>query len=342
MTVIFTEKKAAALGISGKALQEVTILPPGETGKYAPAPEDRIYLDISGLKAPNLKKALGQIKKKNVSWGIVDPKGESEDPAAFFFEGASDYLGPKILKAGLTKKRLAAAALWQARGASAAKEKESAKAPPAKEPARTGPKLQSGKFPGWSSIKPGTVTPFFFLFISIEGDSNIRARVGEAAFTSLKNRLRGFLCRRFESAKALLWMETEGNCLFLIPPRAALIREAVIESLKLLMAAPLIGIENLGLPFPVHFTIALHYGKTPYRAPGKTGNVISDAVNFIFHLGMKRAEKDRLTVSGETPREAIPEKLDSLFIDAGEYEGRSLRHSRRFITQLRPQGTAEP
>jgi hypothetical protein len=58
--------------------------------------------------------------------------------------------------------------------------------------------------------------------------------------------------------------------------------------------------------------------------------VVSDAVNFIFHLGYKRAEPGRLTISDEVPEEAVPEGLRDLFVPAGEYEGRSLVHSRRF------------
>jgi hypothetical protein len=126
-------------------------------------------------------------------------------------------------------------------------------------------------------------------------------------------------------------MESESNTLLLIPPRLPLIREAVVSSLKILVAAPVISFETLGLNFPVQFSFALHYGKTVYHAPGKTGTVISDAVNFIFHLGTKRAEPGRLTISGETPAEVIPEGLEDMFAMAGEFEGRSLVHSRRWV-----------
>jgi hypothetical protein len=323
MTVIFTAKKPAALGLGKKLPGKTALFPQAKLATYARREDDILYLDISGMEKAALKKAIALLKKTSLPWGIIDPKGEAPDPAEFFFAGASDYIGPKIIKEGLKGKRLAAALLWKLAG------KQTEKPGKAEDSVKV-PKLPLGKFEGWSSIRAGTTANFFFLFVSIDGGQGIRGTLGEAAFTSTKNRFRAFLQQRFESAKALLWMETESNSLLLIPPRAPLIRQAVLSSLKIIMAAPLIGIENLGLSIPVRFTFALHYGKTAYHAPGRTGTVISDAVNFIFHLGTNRAEPGRLTVSGETPPDAIPEELEDMFQKAGEFEGRDLRHSRRF------------
>jgi hypothetical protein len=125
-------------------------------------------------------------------------------------------------------------------------------------------------------------------------------------------------------------MESESNFLFLVPPQANHGKAALTAGLKIILAAPLISIENLGLSVPVNFTLALHYGKTLFQAPGKTGTVISDAVNFVFHLGSKYAEPDRLSISSEVPDEVIPPGILGLFAPAGEYEGFSIRHSRRF------------
>jgi hypothetical protein len=341
MIVFFSEKKAAALGLGEKLLAGSSLLPVETLAKYTPQKGDVLYLDISGMEQGAIRKALGLLKKAALPWGVIDPKGNAADPAEFFFSGASDYLGPKVIKEGLKEKRLAAALAWKIPGGQKEQKEKIQKTgsrtvdePAAKEglPLLPGPKLPAGKFPPWASVKAGTSAPFFFLFVSAEGGKGgLRGALGEAAFTSLRNRLRLLLQRRFEPSCALLWMETESNALLLIPPRASLIKEAVVSSLKILMAAPAVGLEILGLNFPVRFTFALHYGKTVYHGPGKTGTVVSDAVNFIFHLGTKRAEAGRLTVSGETPAEAIPEGLEDVFVRAGEFEGRPLVHSRRFF-----------
>jgi hypothetical protein len=333
MIIVFTTKKAAALGLGKKLLAGASHVPVENHAKYTPQKGDVLYLDISGMEQGALGKSLRVLKKAAAPWGIMDPRGNAADPAEFFFSGASDYIGPKVLKEGLKEKRLAAALTWKIPGGQKKNPDEGGMAGAGEGlPLLRGPRLPQSKFPGWSSVKAGTTTSFFFLFVSVEGGKgDLRGALGEAAFTGLRNRLRLFLQRRFEPSGALLWMETESNTLLLIPPRAPLIREAVVSSLKILMAAPAIGFEILGLSFPARFTFALHYGKTVYHGPGKTGTVVSDAVNFIFHLGTKRAEPGRLTVSGETPSEVLPEGLEDTFVRAGEFEGRSLVHSRRFF-----------
>jgi hypothetical protein len=334
MIVIFTSKKAVALGL-GKNPPAGTSLEPRETlASNAPKNGDLLYLDISGMDKSALRKGLGALKKTAAAWGIMDPRGEAADPAEFFFSGASDYIGPKVIKEGLKEKRFAAALARKIPGGQEEKIEKAGGGIPGKEgvPLLRGLKLPPGKFSGWSAVKAGTVAPFFFLFVSVEGGrGDLRNTLGEAAFTGVRNKLRVFLQQRFKSSLALLWMETESNSLLLIPPPLSLIREALVSSLRILMAAPVIGFENLGIRFPVYFTFALHYGKTVYHAPGKTGTVISDAVNFIFHLGTKRAAPGRLTISGEIPAGVIPEGLADMFLKAGEFEGRSLVHSRRFL-----------
>ncbi|MDR2258893.1 MAG: hypothetical protein LBE14_07075 [Treponema sp.] len=333
---LFSVKKTAAFTGDKKTAALTRVLPAAALSRHSPEAGDISYLDISGLPPEDLKKALARLKKscRHSSWGILDPKGEAPDPAEFFFAGAADYIGPKALKGNIGKKRFAAALAWREAGSheSAA---GTAAAPEADTlcglaDGRNGRKLPGGKFEGWHTIRAGTTAPFFFLFVSLSGKTNLRSRLGESSFVAVKNRLRDMLQQNLQDSQALLWMETESNCLFLIPPRAANGKAAVEASLKMIMGSPLISIEKLGLPIPVDFTFALHYGQTIFRAPGKTGTVVSDAVNYIFHLGVKHADPGRLTISTAVSDEAIPEGLAGLFVNAGMFEGFPIRHSRRF------------
>lgn len=285
---------------------------------------DLVYLDISGMESSVLKKTIGVLKKNTVHWGIIDTKGDAGDPAAFFFDGACDYIGAKVIKKGLNKKRFEAALSW-------ANSRSTAKIANTKSETKAKNILPNIKFEGWKSIRAGTTKPFFILFVSLTGKSNLRSMLGEAAFNIVKSRLRDVLLRELASADALHWMETEDNSLFLIPPRAENGR-AVIESiLKMILNSRVISLEDLGLSITVDFTFALHYGETIYQSPGKTGAVISETVNYIFHLGTKKAETGRLAITGDVPQEIIPEGLAGLFIDAGAFEGVPIRHSKRFI-----------
>jgi hypothetical protein len=327
---IFSSGKANLLGGLKKDGASLQILPRDALTKHRPGPEDLSFLDISGLGPAELKKALGRLKKACApsAFGIIDPKGEAPDPAVFFFEGASDYLGPKIIKAGPGKKRLAAALTWRAAlaGGSAAETAGT----PAAGPKPGNRKLPGGKFEGWKSIRSGAAAPFFFLFVSLSGQANLRTRLDETAGGAVRNRFRETLLQNLQDSQALLWMEAESSSLFLIPPRAVYGKAVVEASLKILANSRLIAIEKLGLSIPVDITVALHYGKTVFRAPGATGTLVSDAVNYIFHLGAKHAEPGRLTISAEVSDEAIPEGLKDMFLDAGTFEGLPIRRSRRF------------
>jgi hypothetical protein len=341
---IFSSGKTCPLKPPGKSAVPVQLLPIAALTKHHPEAEDFSCLDISGLPPADLKKALTKLKKAcagssgsaGSAWGIIDPRGEAPDPAAFFFAGASDYLGPGLVKKGLDKKRLAAARSWRealsggaAGGTAAGTPGNSAGTPAAKGAASR--KLPGGKFEGWKSIRAGTAAPFFFLFVSLSGQTNLRGRLGEAAFNAIKNRLRDVLQQYLQDSQALLWMESESSNLFLIPPQAVHGKAAVEACLRMLAGCRLIAIEKLGLNIPVDFTFALHYGKTVFRAPGKTGTVVSDAVNYIFHLGGKHAEPGRLTISADVSDEAIPEGLADMFTAAGIFEGLPIRRSRRFV-----------
>jgi hypothetical protein len=328
---LFSSQKNRSLEGGEKSAPAAELLPLAALPKHRPEEEDISYVDISGMTTADQKKTAAKLKKicAGSAWGIFDPKGEAPDPALFFFAGAADYIGPKLLRAGIDKKRLAAARSWR----------ETAGSPAVKAAALAESetlKLPGGKFEGWRSIRSGTTAPFLFLFVSLSGRQNLRSRLGEAAIKTLQNRWRDTLRHCLQEAQALLWMEAEFQSLFLVPPKAACGKAAVEASLKALAGCRLIAIENLGLSMPVDFTFALHYGKTIFRAPGKTGTIVSDAVNYIFHLGTKRAEPGRLTIPAGLDHDAVPGGLKDMFVPAGTYEGIPILHSRRFVFSSSP------
>lgn len=328
MIFVFSSKNAAITKMLGPSVKNSWIeIKPLPVKDIELTEEDQAYLDISGMTAAEIKKALARLRKSDGFWGIMDPKGAAEDPAQFFFEGASDYIGPSLVKKGLTKKRFSEARSGFAGSKGPASGKNAAESTGKKK----AQKLPGGKFEGWKSIRPGTTEYFLFLFVTISKKISLRSLSGDTVYKKARDRLLEALQQGLGGTDALLWMETEGNSLFLVPSRAANCRAAVEASLKLIMNSRLIGFEKLDITIPLEFSIALHYGKTMYQAPGKTGAVISESVNYIFHLGAKKAELGRLTISGDVPEEGIPESLRDLFISAGVFEGIPLRHSRRFI-----------
>ena len=79
----------------------------------------------------------------------------------------------------------------------------------------------------------------------------------------------------------------------------------------------------------MNFRFAFHSGRTMWRKPGATGSVVSEDVNFVFHLGMKVAGDGYILASADAQK-VIPVYLRDLFTGAGDFEGRSLIASRKF------------
>lgn len=297
---------------------------------HRPEPGDVTYLDLSGLEEAERRRMLSLLKRRCLdrAWGIVDPDGTIADPAALFFSGASDYIGPGIYSDGLGKARLKSvlgfSKTMQGTDASVIESTASSKAANSAQAA-------GKEFAGWKSIGPGSIYPFYFLLVSVSAQMNLRIRLGEAGYRAFRDRLRQQLHQALAGADPLLWMESDMNALYLVPPCASHVDAATEACLRMLLGAPLIGHERLGLPFPITFSFSIHYGMTEFALPGKTGTIVSDAVNYIYHLGAKKTEAGRLSVSEEALSSVASNGFKDLFVPAGILEGRAISHTRRFI-----------
>lgn len=341
MMYVFTNKESPLKNILPRNTQYFTL---NELSKHSAADTDIFYVDVTNLSDTDIKKTLTLIKKiskvcDTASWGIIDPKGSIKDIAAMFFNGASDYLGTAFFKdtKSIDNKRFKEALQWRKTslgdtGNEEAKDNNKLNNVPENTGVmKTGVKFPSANaFPGWKKLQIGKTMPFYILFCSLKGKTSFDACFEDKTITQIHKRFLSYLNNVFSDAEGLLWMDSGRDCLFLLPPKAKS-AEAVVEScVRMIISAPLVSIEALGISIPVNFVFALHYDTINYMPPGETGNVISDAVNFIFHLGHKKAESGRLTVSNNVPDNTIQKSLEDCFVSAGEYEGRKIWHTKKF------------
>lgn len=296
---------------------------------HRPVSGDMSYIDVTGLDGAERRKNILAFRRRcgQTAWGVADPSGEIDDPASVFFLGACDYLGPMAFKHGVDKARARDVRAYAQSRLECESLRPSGGSPRATDATTT---ASAPAFGGWKSVRPGVVYPFYFLFIAASAQMNLKTRLGEAGYIAFRDRLRAQIQQVLAEADPLLWMETDTTAVYLIPSVARNATHAIVASLKLLLNTPIFGYERLGLPFPIQFTCAVHHGSTEFAVPGKTGTIVSDAVNFIFHLGAKCAQAGRLTLSSEVDRTSIPASLREIFVDAGVFEGRTLIHSRRF------------
>jgi len=334
MVYVFTKKAASLKSVFPKNTDFLST----PLSKHSPDSGDITYIDISGLSDAELKKVITQIKKtcKDSLWGIIDPKGSVKDVSSLFFEGASDYLGAGLLKSskGMDAKRLKDVLQWRRIYASAASVDNADKSAGSSDSSgflKSGIKLPAASsFPGWKKMQTGKSMPFYLLFCSLQGKVSLDSRLGEKVLSQVHKRFASLLVNSLKEADGLLWVDTGKDFLFLLPPRAKSAEAAIKACMGMIVASPLLVLESLGVTIPANFVFALHYGSINYKPPGKTGTVVSDAVNSVFHLGAKKAEPGRLTISGELPDVTVPKSCQDLFIPFGEYEGRKIWQTKKF------------
>lgn len=315
--IVYSDKKGFSLPLSARAAKDVEVLPLSELPDHDPDSADIAYLDCSGMEKPAFRKASALIKKLRAggAWGIVDPKGAVADPAAIFHDDGSDYIGPKLLKDGLEASRFSRVADYAN--------------PPIASPGADGQGAEEA-FPGWKALKPGEYREFFFLYAAIADAIGIKPNIGDKRFGTLRERFLTCLNQGLADADALAWMLSDSGILFLLPASESKARTALQACLRLCLNAPIVGYESFGLESPFEFVFALHRGTSTFLPPGKTGTLVSEDVNYIFHLGTKKAEPGRVYVSAPA-LQAIPERFSAHFLPAGRFEGFEVSKSRKFL-----------
>jgi hypothetical protein len=337
MVYIFTNKAASLKTVFPKNAEFVLNQNiSSELSKHSPGAGDITYIDVSAVSEEELSKTLTQVKKrcKDSSWGIIDPKGIIKDPAVLFFDGANDYLGTGFLKNSIIvdAKRLKDAHQWRKSLTGISEINNDVKSTGTTEGfLKSGIKLPAvSAFPGWKKMQTGKTMPFYLLFCSLQGKAALESRIGEKVLSQIHKRFASLLVSYLKEADGQLWVDTGKDCLFLLPPRAKSAEAAIKACMRMIVAAPQLVMETLGISLPANFIFALHYGSISYKPPGKTGTVVSDAVNSIFHLGSNKSEAGRLTISSGLPDVSVPKILQDLFAPFGEYEGRKIWHTKKF------------
>lgn len=265
-----------------------------------------LYLDIGTMKEREVRRTVRMLEaQEEVSYGIVDPNGIIPDPADLFHGGASDYIGPHM-----TGQKIPTARFLQAAEFYPVEDEEVSR---------------DGDL-SWADIREGEEYPFFFLYAEIDLVPEWKSKSGSGLISGVLKTFENHLCRVFAPLGGQLWMRNEYGALFLFPFSEGA-SDIIPVCMRLILNRVLISTEvySYGQLLPYHF--ALDRGTTVYRRKDETGTLISDSVNFIFHLGQQHTPEGHFVLSDRVV-DHIPEGLEECFIPHGEYHGRELRRMR--------------
>lgn len=279
-----------------------------------------VYLDVDGLSPAARTRTLRRLaRREGITYCVLDPRNSVEDPAGLFHGGAIDYVNRSVFSSGISPRRVAeivgyATRLDQRSGCStdepaAAREKLLVDGRPA---------IVSGS--EWNRIQPSREYTFGMLLAEIDNLAEYASQTSERFTLSVAETFRRFIEHTFARHGGRLWIWHESGGLLLFPFNGRTC-PAILPSVRLMLSRTFDTVERFNLSSGLSFRLALHIGNTVYRNKGETGQIVSDSVNFVHHLGQKYTLPGHFSLSNYA-YELIPEELRSLFRPAGEYEGR--------------------
>ena len=261
-----------------------------------------LYFDIGCLKEREIRRLIRILEsEEELCYGIVDPDGAIPDPADLFHGGASDYLGPAICAGKLPTSRYEQASEFY--------------------PEQAAEEVEQTDF-SWADIREGEEYPFFFLYIELDVLPEWKSKSGSGLIAGVLKTFEAHLQRLFNPLGGRLWIKNEYGCLYLFPYSEGA-SDIIPVCMRLILNRVLISTEVYSYGTLLPYRFAFDSGSTVYRKEGDTGTLVSDAVNFIFHLGQQHTPEGHFVLSRRAAAH-IPEGLQDAFVPFGEYHDQPL------------------
>jgi hypothetical protein len=277
---------------------------------------DVLYLDIAGLELKDIRKKVKAFFQADVlAVGILDPGNEINDPAELFHLGISDYLGKQLLKNNLKPARLKKVIEYAESFMDECEEPSDT----AQDHLPSRPTLPGGD---WDKAEPGTCYAFTFLFVEMDLPQDWKKKAGTAHLKKVKELFHNHIKRAVEPSHGRIWMWNEfgGVVLFPLVDNSS---RVVQTAARLMLNRILHSMEDFPFKTVISYRMALHTGETVYHKRGETGTIVSDTVNFIFHLGQKFAKPGQFYITKEIFDTMHP-GFRTLFLPEGNFENREV------------------
>ncbi len=274
------------------------------------------YLDVASLPAGRLSGCLRLVRSRpELSYALVDRRGELRDVPRLFQEGAADYVDREALRTGVTGKRLMRVLSFLRTRRSEV---------PLGLPGPAGGRFQpSGA--DWSEVVPEREYTFCLLFVELDGREEMEKKYGVKNLGIALASFRGFLENAVKPASGRLWIWTGFGGVVLFPfsgadcpPLGCLFRMVLFKHLY--------DVEDSLFPNFLSYRLAMMIGNLTYTQRN-VGSVVSDSLNSVFHLGAEFAKPGQFYVTEDVLRFGHPAFKD-YFQEAGDFEGRRILRMR--------------
>ncbi len=269
------------------------------------------YLDLSSFTPAEKKKLISYVtRQQKFDYGILDPETWVKDPAALFHKGASDYIPGRALSGELSTKRIKSAIGFYFMESAEDKEED----------ADPGPvEIHETT---WETIVEGNSYTFILMFIEIDMIKDWASHSGKSHINDVMDHFYHHLEKVITPLHGRIWIRTEYGALILFPFSGST-GHIIIECFKLQLNKIISSAEEYPYKTILSYKIALDIGTTQYLTRGNTGNIISDSVNYIFHLGHQYTPKGNFYLTNRIYADIPPGLLD-YFTSAGNFQGKTI------------------
>lgn len=276
-----------------------------------------LYLDIQSFSPAEITRALKSLSTATgVLAGVIDPKESIRDVAGLFHQGLFDYVGKTMWREGITLKRFRTAveAFSEELDSDDSEHIDGARLLPTE---------------SWSQITPGNEYTFCFMFFELDLNQDWKSKAGREHLERVTASLESHVQRTVSAINGRIWMWAEYGGLVLFPfdGRSC---DAILTCYRMVLNRTIISAEDFEFDTLLSYRIALHIGNTVFRPRGQTGTIISDSVNFIFHLGHQFAEPGGFYLT-QAVYPYLPKGIEESFLDCGDFEGNRIFRMKRPI-----------
>jgi hypothetical protein len=253
-------------------------------------------------------------KNENVLLGIIDPKGRTRNIMDLIHKGIVDYIDAKGIPRDLTpshfkriinyvkKYRIESSLLFHEQ--------------------RLREADGSGYIPvlhGWNDVKIGQEYTFSIMFIELDDREEMQNRYGMKSLAKALAVFKTYIEKNVLAFGGKIWMWSNFGGIALFPFNGSDCN-AILCGFKMVMGKFLHDAEESHFPNFISFRIALHLGNVYYQEKRK-GEVISDSLNTVFHLGQKFAEPGHFYLTEDIFKYRI-DALQPYFYETNSYENR--------------------
>lgn len=295
------------------------------------------YLDAASFSDGDLWAAVRRVHERYPRRvGVFDPEGLIHDPARVFFLGGADYITKSVVEETISSQRFAETMRFvEASGGLVERREErggGGQRPEASEVLLSSPEpptreIVSGR--DWSEVRTGEEYTFWFLYAKLDESDRYAVQRSDEYAEQVDRRFRDQLLAETGRFGGRVWMWKRFSGLLLFPYDGKRCMP-IIPVFRLFMNRVIHTVERSTGKNVLSFRVAVHVGNTEYRAAGDTGEVVSEDVNFVYHLGERHTGSGEMTIT-RAALSFVPEGLQRFFVERGPFEGHETYAMHRFV-----------